>query len=280
MTQTTNGDLAAWIGSTETRTDILTAAPLVLLDAFLDRKTDRLLLPWHWLYFLPNAPTADLGVDGHPIHQGFLPPIAAPRRMWAGSRIEVGNLEVGVGESLSRTTCIRSIETKQGASGELVFLGLRHEIRGSSGILIREDQDLVYRDAPAPGAALPAGKAARTDEKWCREVQPTSTLLMRFSALTFNAHRIHYDREYATHVEGYPGLVVHGPLIATLLLDLAYERLPGIRVVEFSFRAIRPLFDGAPFYLCACLAEQPNRLDLWARDADGFVTTQAHLAYA
>ncbi|HHG5537204.1 acyl-CoA dehydrogenase [Pseudomonas aeruginosa] len=280
MTPTTNSDLTAWIGSTETRTDTLAAAPLALLDATLDRKTDQLLLPWHWLYFLPNAPTADLGADGHPLRQGFLPPITAPRRMWAGSRIEVSNLDVGIGEGLRRTTHIRSVETKQGASGELVFLGLRHEISGSSGVLVREDQDLVYRDAPAPGAALPEGKPARTDEKWCRKVQPTSTLLMRFSALTFNAHRIHYDRDYATHVEGYPGLVVHGPLVATLLLDLAYEHLPGIRVVEFSFRAVRPLFDGAPFYLCACPAEQPNRLDLWARDADGFVTTQAKLAYA
>ena len=143
---------------------------------------------------------------------------------------------------------------------------------------MREQQDLVYRDAPASGA-VPPGRPAPANHDWSREVVPTSTLLFRYSALTFNAHRIHYDRDYAMREEGYPGLVVHGPLVATLLLDLAYVALPGLRVRRFDFRATRPLFDSAPFHVCARRAVQPNRLELWSRDADGFVTTEANLDY-
>lgn len=280
MTQKKDDEFTSWIGTTQTSVDQITRSPLSLLAATLDRQeSERLQVPWSWFYFLPNTPTEELGVDGHPMRQGFLPPITLPRRMWAGSRIETTAIVPRVGDSIRRISTIRSIERKRGGSGDLIFLGLEHEVTSNAGLLLREQQDLVYRDAPVPGAVPAPGKAARTDAKWSREVVPTSTLLMRFSALTFNAHRIHYDLDYATQEEGYPGLVVHGPLIATLLLDLVYRHLPDIRVKQFTFRAVRPLFATAPFKVCASLTPRLNQIDLWACDSAGFVTTEASLAY-
>lgn len=279
MTRNTD-ELTSWIGRTQTSVDQITRSPLSLLAATLDREASEYLqVPWSWFYFLPDTPTQALGVDGHPARQGFLPPITLPRRMWAGSRIETTAIVPRVGDSICRTSTIRSIERKRGGSGELIFLGLEHRITSDAGLILREQQDLVYREAPARGEVLAPGKVSRTDAKWSREVVPTSTLLMRFSALTFNAHRIHYDLDYATREEGYPGLVVHGPLIATLLLDLVYRHLPDIRVKQFTFRAVRPLFATAPFKVCASLTPRLNQIDLWACDSEGFVTTEASLAY-
>ncbi|MBC3244979.1 MaoC family dehydratase N-terminal domain-containing protein [Pseudomonas lurida] len=280
MTQKKDDEFASWIGKTQTSVDQITRTPMSLLAATLDREqSERLQVPWSWFYFLPHTPTEALGVDGHPLRQGFLPPITLPRRMWAGSRIETTAIVPRVGDSIRRISTIRSIERKRGFSGELIFLGLEHQVTSEAGLLLREQQDLVYRDAPARGVVPAPGKVARTDAKWSRDVVPTSTLLMRFSALTFNAHRIHYDFNYATQEEGYPGLVVHGPLIATLLLDLVYRHLPDIRVKQFTFRAVRPLFANAPFKVCASLTSRLNQIDLWACDSEGFVTTEASLAY-
>lgn len=279
------GLLERWTGRTEKRVETLSETPAVLLAATLDRPGpapragDALPLPWHWLYFLPTAASAELGEDGHPRTGGFLPPVPLPRRMWAGSRIAT-NGRIAIGDTLTRESTITSVTHKRGASGDLVFVQVRHALASQTGASLVEEQDIVYREAPAAGgSSASARKQARTDHAWMRRVMPGPTLLFRYSALTFNSHRIHYDRPYATQVEAYPGLVVHGPLLATLLLDHACRSLPGISVTRFEFRAVSPLFDTRPFFLCAARTEGKNELALWASDEDGMLATEARLEF-
>ncbi|NBS48633.1 MAG: hypothetical protein EBS99_16725, partial [Betaproteobacteria bacterium] len=178
-----------------------------------------------------------------------LPPVPLPRRMWAGGRLQ-WHAPLRVGDALERSTRIESVTHKSGRSGDLVFLLLRHEVRAGGVLALTEEQDIVYRAPAQASDPVPAPQAAPTDATWSREIVPDPVLLFRFSALTFNAHRIHYDRPYATGTEGYPGLVVHGPLIATLLADLARRERPEARVTGFSFRAVRPTTDLHPFRVC------------------------------
>lgn len=242
-------DYSAWIGRTEEAHDVLEPSRSRALQAALgvdDRVEAGGVLPLlhHWLYFWDVRPPAELGADGHPARGGFLPPVSLPRRMWAGGRVEF-LAPLRVGEPVRRVSTILGVETKSGRSGNLVFVTVRHELSGAAGIAIREAQDIVYRDPPAPGAPTPAGPAAEADAEWEETIEPDPVLLFRYSALTMNGHRIHYDRPYATGEEGYPGLVVHGPLQATLLADLAGRRL-GRPVARFSFRGVSPAFDGTP----------------------------------
>ena len=274
----------AWKGKTETLKDIAAAAPLRALGALLDRSLDdregaALPLPAHWLYFLPTAPQSSIDVDGHPKRGGFLPLVELPRRMWAGSRIRCHG-DVRIGAPITRLSRIEDVTTKQGRAGALVFVRVSHELRCNGEVAITEEQDIVYRDAPQPGAQnMPT--PAPTGERWQREIKPDPVLLFRYSAITFNGHRIHYDRPYATEVEHYPGLVVHGPLIATLLLDLVYRNVPNARVAEFSFKAVAPLFDLQPFFVCAQPdAQTPQLIRLWAKDADGNLATEAQVRLA
>ena len=243
-------DLRQWIGKTERLSDIITATPYAALAATLDRSAERpaagtpLPALWHWLYFLPVYRQSDIGPDGHAERGGFLPPVALPRRMWAGSQFEFSR-PLCVGDSVTRRSTIVDVAEKLGRSGPLVFVKVRHEIHRDdepSPALI-EFHDLVYRDAPTAGAAAPSPTSAPEAWSWERKISPDPVLLFRYSALTFNGHRIHYDRRYVTEVEGYPGLVVHGPLIATLLLDLLRREMPEADVSRFQFKAIRPLFD-------------------------------------
>lgn len=219
---------------------------------------------WQWIYFLDAVRSAELGPDGHPQRGGFMPPVELPRRMWAGSRLEfMAPLELG--EAATRVSRIAAVEEKTGKSGALCFVTVEHEIRGRSRVAIREQQDIVYREA-AKGGAPPAPQAPN-DAIWRREWSFDAPRLFRYSALTFNSHRIHYDRQYALHEEGYSGLVVHGPLLATLMLELVRANHPGRSLRQFEFRAVAPVFDGQRIEACG----KPNgdRIDVWIRGASG-----------
>jgi 3-methylfumaryl-CoA hydratase len=271
--------LRGWIGRTETVHDTLTAAPLEALAATLDRDVaaprlgDAAPPGTHWLYFLPAARQSAIGPDGHPRRGGFLPPVPLPRRMWAGSQIAFQR-PLAVGQALARCSRIEAVTMKEGRSGPLVFVKVRHELLAERRPALTEYQDIVYRDLPRPGDPAPAGVPAPPGASWTRRIDPDSVLLFRYSALTFNGHRIHYDRPYVTEVEGYPGLVVHGPLIATLLLDLLLRALPQAQVARFEFRAVQPLFDTAPFEVCG-RTEDDGRVRLWAQTIDGLLAMDA-----
>jgi len=269
-----------WVGRTESRTDFVTAAPLAGLAATLDRD-DPEPVPGseipplaHWLFFLPHARQSEIGGDGHPRRGGFLPPVPLPRRMWAGGRLEFLQ-PLQVGDELTRASRIVSVDAKHGRSGPLVFVTVRHEITGARGLALTEEHDIVYRDAPQPGAPTVPPQPAPGDAHFMREIVPDDVLLFRYSALTFNGHRIHYDRRWCEQAEGYPGLVVHGPLIATLLLDLLRRQRPAARVRRFRFTAVRPTFDGHAFRVCG-RDEGPDGFALWAQDHEGWLTMRAH----
>lgn len=271
--------LRGWIGRAEMLDDTATAAPVRALAATLDRddapaQAGTLVPPaWHWLYFLPMARQSQIGSDGHPQRGGFLPPVPLPRRMWAGSRLEfLAPLQVG--QVVSRQSRILDVRLKEGRTGPLVFVNVRHEISADGQRVITEEQDLVYRDMPALGEAAPAPTLAPADAQWERCFTPDVVLLFRYSALTFNGHRIHYDRKYVTEIEGYLGLVVHGPLIATLLLDLLRRELPSATVKSFHFRAVKPAFDIASFYVCGRQVDATT-VKLWARSREGHLHMEA-----
>ena len=271
-------DLKQWVGKTETLEDHVTLAPMAALAATLDRDDmpplpGQALAPcWHWLYFLPVHPLAMIGTDGHPKRGGFLPPVPLPRRMWAASRMEFRHA-LRAGSTVTRTSRIADITAKQGRSGPLVFVRVHHELSDTQGLAIAEDQDIVYREMPQAGETPPQAVAARTDEQFSRRITPDPVLLFRYSALTFNGHRIHYDRPYAMGEEGYPGLVVHGPLIATLLIDQLRRAHPGLQVKTFEFKAISPLFDTAHFDICGRL--DGDLATLWACGPQGQLAMQA-----
>ena len=273
-----SANYADWIGNTEAAEDAITLAPAQAAAAVLDDAAtsfavgSRLPPLWHWLYFLPKVPQSRLGADGHPERGGFMPPIDLPRRMFAGGRLRFPRPLI-IGRPAIRHSVIRDVSTKEGRSGRLAFVTVGHTIRQDGEVCVEEEQDIVYREPGAPVAA-PAAVALPPvpTGSWSRTVTPDPTLLFRFSALTFNAHRIHYDRPYATTVEGYPGLVVHGPLTAVLLLELV--RLGTTRsVTAFGFRGQAPLFDLAPFRLVGTPTD--NRVELEAHGPDGRTTMAA-----
>jgi len=271
--------LKQWIGKTESRIDLAAATPVQALAATLDRddpapRAGEPIPPcWHWLYFLPLHRQSEIGSDGHPQRGGFLPPVPLPRRMWAGSRIEFLR-PLAVGSLIRRDSRIVDVSGKEGRTGPLVFVRVRHEVADEGGVVLVDEHDIVYRENPRPGDPVPPGQSAPAGHEWERTIQPDDVLLFRYSALTFNGHRIHYDRRYVTEVEGYPGLVVHGPLIATLLLDLLHRNLPGAKVSRFDFRAVKPTFDTSPFQVCGRRHED-GTIRLWARHADGALAMDA-----
>jgi 3-methylfumaryl-CoA hydratase len=247
-------DFSAWIGRSEEAADVLeparsNALRAALGDGAAGAAGDPLPPLHHWLYFWNVQPPAGLGSDGHPAKGGFLPPVPLPRRMWAGGRLRFAQ-PLHLGERVSRVSTIRKVAAKSGKSGSLVFVTVEHEVSGEQGVAIIEEQDLVYREAAAPGSipGPPAGDAAPS-APWRRVVTPDPVLLFRYSALTMNGHRIHYDRPYAIDEEAYPALVVHGPLQATLLADLAARSL-GRPLATFDFRGLSPAFEGAALHVC------------------------------
>ena len=272
--------LQQWVGKSETLRDQVVPLPVSGMSATLDRddaapQAGTELPPlWHWLYFLPQALAREIGPDGHPKRGGFLPPVPLPRRMWAGGRLtwEEGN-RLKVGDTITRTSTIESVTHKSGRTGEMVFVLVKHLISNERGLAITEEHDIVYRAAAQPGEKAPPPTAAETGAAWRREITPDPVLLFRYSALTFNGHRIHYDRSYVTQEEGYPGLIVHGPLIATLLVDLVRREAPGAFVKKFSFKAVRPTFDLNPFWLNG--QREGQSVKLWGNDFEGALTMQA-----
>lgn len=264
--------LRDWIGKTETQSDVAAAWPVSALAATLDRRDagpapgDPIPPGWHWLYFLETKPAAELGPDGHPKRGGFLPPVPLPRRMWAGGRIEFRRA-LRVGETLLRDSEIISVQPKHGKSGNLLFVTVRHKVFAGGKIAVIEDHDIVYRDAAGPNDPKPSAKAAPKQAAWHREITPDAVLLFRFSALIFNAHRIHFDLDFC-HAEGYPGLVVHGPLQTILLLDLC-RRQETRAVTKLDYRALQPAFHNERLTVNGEPAADGSSAELWTGNAAG-----------
>ncbi len=269
-----------WLGRTEGHADSLRVQPARFMQAALGRTPDLAdgdVLPplWHWLYFLEAEPAGGLGRDGHPAKGGFLPPVALPRRMWAGGRFTF-HTPLRVGDGATKRSTITSIESKVGRTGPLCFVTVRHEISSGGVLAITEEQDIVYRDDPDPDASPQPSTRAPDDADVSETVQPTPVLLFRYSALTFNGHRIHYDADYARSVEGYDGVVFHGPLTATLLVDLAV-RTVGRHPSRFGFRGTAPIAGDAPFRIEG--ARDGNVMRLWARRGDGALAMRAEATF-
>jgi 3-methylfumaryl-CoA hydratase len=273
--------LRTWIGKSQTEHDTITAAPLRMMRATLDltQGTDTLPPLWHWLYFLPSSQQSELGEDGHAKRGGFLPPVPLPRRMWAAGQLEFFH-DLKLGNEITRTSTIDDVTVKHGRTGSLCFVRVRHEVSNQNRLALREFHDIVYRpnqQAISSMASQPSYEAAPT-AAFTERIVPTDPLLFRYSALTFNGHRIHYDRKYVTEVEGYPGLIVHGPLMATLLAGLGTKLYPSKKVASFDFRALKPVFDLHPFEICAGeLAD--NTLPLWVRDFEGHISMKATMRF-
>ena len=272
-------DYSAWLGRIEQGDDVVTAAPLRGLAALLDKP----IVDWyrgrvpqlgHWLYFLPQARQSMIGEDGHPQRGDFLPPVALPRRMWAGGKVEFLK-PLHVGNAVQRISTIVDVKSKTGRSGQMVFVSVRHDVMTAGDLAIRERQDIVYLEPPKPGAAgaAPAPAAPAPAAASQREITSDPVLLFRYSALTFNGHRIHYDRTYCQNVEGYPGLVVHGPLLATLLQDFYVSLFPDAVVASFDFKSLAPIFDTEPFMLHA--GPRGRETEVWASRRSGQIGMKA-----
>ncbi|MFN3910661.1 MaoC family dehydratase N-terminal domain-containing protein [Hyphomonas sp.] len=272
----------SWIGRTEVQIDTVHAGPARAMAAALDLDPDAFMLRselpplWLWLYFLPVVRASDIGPDGHPKRGGFLPPVALPRRMWAGSRCTFSG-SVRIGDELTKVSTISKVSSKSGRSGEMVFVTVRHAWSRGGASLMEEEQDIVYMPIPdvfSLPAPVPAG-----DCTWTERAAIDPVLLFRFSALTFNGHRIHYDRDYAMATEKYPGLVVHGPLQAILLMQAARRWHPDKRPASFAFRGLRPLFDFDAVSVCGRMGETGG-VDLFTANAEGAAGMQATLRWA
>ncbi len=261
----TEQDWQAWVGRKETIRERIEPDRVAALDAALGLEGNYAVgapLPpgWHWIFFNRFVPRHELGTDGHPRRGGFLPPVSLPRRMWAGGRLTYHKpLSIG-GEGVRESTILK-VEAKSGRAGQLVFVTVSHSISCDGDPCITEVQDIVYREAAAPGVPAPATTSAPLDAEWSEEFRPDTVLLFRFSALTSNGHRIHYDQPYARQEENYPDLVVHGPLTA-VLLQASAERHAGKPLKSFAFRGLSPLFASSPFGLEG--KGDGDGLDLWA----------------
>jgi 3-methylfumaryl-CoA hydratase len=269
--------LQTWVGRERRTGEVLSPFPARALAAMLDHvrlPEDGEPLPpaWHWLYFLDTPSAAETGCDGHPLKGGFLPPVPLSRRMWAAGSLDLMR-PLRLGLPAEKISIIRAVEVKQGSTGTLVFVKLEHELRQEDSLCLREEQTLVYREMPATAVPLPAGDPAPAVPEQVRSIDVNPVFLFRFSALTYNAHRIHYDRDYATGTEFYPGLVVHAPLLAILLLDLAAQIRPGIAITQFRFRASRPTIDLGPIRLGGKCAG--SEMTLWSSDLDNVVGLRA-----
>jgi len=289
-----NGDPATafegWEPRTVVESDCVTAGAALALHGLLDApgpapaEGEPLPMLWHWLAFLPRVPQSELGEDGHPRLGTFLPPVALPRRMFAGGRLR-SRRPLTVSARLTRRGVVASVRNKRGRSGELCFVTVKYEITDGRGGELEEEQDLVYLAASRAPAPLRSGDASQrephvegeetsSDHPWALDIDITSTLLFRFSALTYNAHRIHYDLEFARDVEGYPDLVVQGPLQAVLLAELCRRAAPHQPLEQFSFQAKSPAFRGGTMRFCGCPGED-GKVPLEARDDNGSVTMVA-----
>ena len=278
--------LKDWIGKTETAEERASAFRMQGLAALLDKpdipKEGNPVGPMgHWCYFTPRVPASEIGPDGHPARGGFMPPVPLPRRMFGGFRA-THHKPLVIGETMQREARITDVQVKQGSTGTLVICTVRNSFTGENGLAVEEDHDYIYRGNPPANAKADSGggktAAAPSDFAWSKTITPDPVMLFRYSAVTFNGHRIHYDRQYVTEVEGYPALIVHGPLIATLLLELALDNNPGRAVRRFDFQARAPLFDNAPFMVAGKPTE--DGCSLWSTTPAGTYSARATVVFA
>jgi 3-methylfumaryl-CoA hydratase len=279
-----------WIGRSETTGGVASATSSDILNATLDRDDpmfqpgDALPPAWHWMFFPEVVRLSDTGPDGHLAKGGFMPPVKLPRRMWAGTNMTF-HQPLRAGEPITRLSTISDVTSKDGRSGALCFVTVTHEISGPNGLATTDEHLTVYRApaapaAPAaPGAPAPKPQPAPTDFDWTRAIHPTPVMLFRFSALTMNSHRIHYDRSYVTEIEGYPGLLVHGNLTATLLLDLFRREMPAAILKTFDLRAVSPLYDIDDFSVSGKLGQDGKSATLWAANHQGALAQQADITF-
>ncbi len=283
-TQETSG-FDDWIGTSREQAERIDTALPAAMSAALDRDDsapkdgDALPLPWHWMFFRDCTLQSELGSDGLPERGALMPPVPLPRRMWAASEIKL-NTPLRLGETAVKRSEIASIVEKSGKSGQLVFVNLRHTILNAADeVAIEEEQNIVYTEEPKSGA-MPPPRPAPEDAPWRRSLTPDPVLLFRYSALTFNPHRIHYDKPYCTGEEGYPDLVVHGPLTATLMVDLCRRSRPDAAITGFSFRAVAPLFVGNEMVLGAAPSDDGTRASVWAANHEGGLASQGEVTFA
>lgn len=274
----------AWVGRQAVSTSVIAPESCDLMAATLDRDDppyapgDPLPPMWSWMGFRPHARRSAIGADGHPARGGFLPPVALPRRMFGGARYRF-LAPLPCGETITRTQTIAKVSAKRGASGAMVVVTVAQSFAAGGVTRMEEEQDIIYREAAKPGEAPPADPAPETPPSapWMETYHPDPVTLFRYSALTFNGHRIHYDRKYAVEEEGYPGLVVHGPLTATLLADLTRRHTGRTLFAEWEFRARRPLFDVNPIILCG--APDGSGVELAAYDGAGRLSMTARATF-
>lgn len=267
------GELQSWVGRSVVQQGYAHGAYADVLAATLDRDdpphAEGTALPpgWHWLCFPEAVKRSDTGHDGHARTGGFMPPVPLPRRMWGGNRMTFEQA-IRIGEPLERRSTIADIRFKTGSGGDLCVVTVRHEIFGPSGLCTTEEHDVVYREDARPGAPAARSRPAPAEAAWSRSITPDPVLLFRFSALTMNSHRIHYDRAFAVDEEGYPGLVFHGPLTMILLMDLCRRELPEAKLEQFSVRATAPLYDDKPFRIYGAPGTSSEQALFWAMTPD------------
>ena len=277
------GYLGQWIGNQESIEQTISAEPLHRMAATLDQApkhiVDGAVVPalWHWAYFLKPTRASELGRDGHAALGEFMPPVPLPRRMWAGGELKF-NEPLRVGELARRESTVRDIKVKQGRTGTLCFIEVEHCFLVGGELRFSEIHNIVYRDIKRPEESTVLPPEAPDDAQWTREVVPDSTLLFRYSAVTFNGHKIHYDIDYCRDEEGYPGLVFHGPLTATMLLELALAKNPKLSLEGYEFRAYSPLFDNAPFTLNG--KNEGKKAIMWATNPNNGLAMKATVSFA
>lgn len=272
----------AWIGKKETIYDFSTAHPTAMMQAMLNQPNKQFNeVPhlYHWFYFLPVVDSAELAEDGHPKKGHFLPPIPFPKRMWAGGRLQF-LIPIRLNQNIRRESEIINVDLKHGKSGDMYFVTVKHSIFAEDQLAIIEEHDIVYREATNHVPATPVKNETASTPKaysYKKQFSVDHTLLFRYSAITFNAHRIHYDHPYATQVEAYPGLIVHGPLLATLLLHTFKQENPDKEINSFEFRAVSPVFDFDTFSICGDV--QQNNAELWIEKSDSHLCMKAKVTF-
>lgn len=274
----------AWIGKKEITADFSDIRPVSMMQALLNQKNKApQVLPnlHHWFYFLPLVDGQELAEDGHPKKGNFLPPIPFPKRMWAGGRLEFLN-PIQINQNIKRESEILKVELKQGKSGNMYFVTVRHSIYADDTLAIIEEHDIVYREASNRVQTQANNQSSQIKIEsrpytYKKQFPVDTVTLFRYSAITFNGHKIHYDRAYATEVEGYPGLIVHGPLLATLLLHTFEQENPTKTVSSFEFRAVNPVFDFNEFSICGDI--HSDKGDLWIEKSDGLVAMKATVTF-
>lgn len=273
-----------WIGRTVECVEAIEPPPARRMSSWLDRddpepKPGDLLPPgWHSIYFLSSTPTRELGAEGGTPHGNLVPPLPLQREMWVGSRLSIAR-PLKIGETAKRIGMLKSLTSKIGRSGPLVFVTLRDEYHDETGLAVSEEIDLIFREDVVGQQVLPPPQARPGAPQWARSIVADTPLLFRYSALTYNSHRIHYDYRYTTEREGYPGLLVAGPMQSLLMLDLVRRNDPR-SIRDFTCRAVRPIFEGGPFSIEGRLNTEPDRAELWTVDNAGAVGMTATLTFA